>query len=640
MSSDTLNAIKPHTNKIISLDGDCNAKKDDCVVIIKNDSQLNTSEFVEQNRNKLNKSIIICKTEDVIHKSITAYGISGKSTEIALGLDAGWIQEEHEGHPDKFDSIRKTTVYCEPEELELAGEPIEEAISGSGYKIELDGIYEGLETNRQVIISGEKHPAKLATLSSVEYTTDNQHTIIALEEALDPLERHTVTIHGNVVQANHGETHQEVLGYGDGSKASQEFTLKQAPLSHISAPTPSGIASTLKIYVNDVRWHETDILADRQPTDRNFITTIDEKDITTVRFGDGKHGARLPTGAENITTEYRSGIGKAGNVRPGQLSSLVGGTPGVTEVINPLQASGGADKERVNQARKNAPLAVKVLDRLISVQDYQDFARTYAGIGKASAKELINGRQQIVHVTIAGADDIPIDKDSELFLNLRQALYTFGDPQQRAVLEIRTLLYLVLQAEIRILPDYQWDPVHAQLRQTLLERFSFAEQELGEDVLLSEVFKIMQAVPGVAYVDINLFGGIPEKITKEKPTKKGEDPPEKTLSQEKIEYALCLLGEQFGEVSKERFLTSEEILQAVQCKFPQPKDADAASPQEEEACGKYEKYKKCKPSENPKKTRQRVAVSLAAVKNGTLHPAQLALLNPDIANALKLEQIK
>ena len=54
-------------------------------------------------------------------------------------------------------------------------------------------------------------------------------------------------------------------------------------------------------------------------------------------------------------------------------------------------ASGGAGKETRDQARKNAPLAVMALDRLVSVQDYEDFARVFAGIGKARAVELSDG---------------------------------------------------------------------------------------------------------------------------------------------------------------------------------------------------------------------------------------------------------
>ena len=62
------------------------------------------------------------------------------------------------------------------------------------------------------------------------------------------------------------------------------------------------------------------------------------------------------------------------------------------------------------------------LDRLVSVQDYADFTRTFAGIGKADARRLSDGRRQLVHVTIAGADDIPIDPTSDLYRNLLIAL--------------------------------------------------------------------------------------------------------------------------------------------------------------------------------------------------------------------------
>ena len=94
-----------------------------------------------------------------------------------------------------------------------------------------------------------------------------------------------------------------------------------------------------------------------------------------------------------------------------KLNRLVSWQPvlsGLKGVINPLPATGGADRESRDRARRNIPLAVMALDRLVSTQDYADFARTFAGIGKASAKELSNGRQTIVHVTIAKADDIAI----------------------------------------------------------------------------------------------------------------------------------------------------------------------------------------------------------------------------------------
>ena len=145
------------------------------------------------------------------------------------------------------------------------------------------------------------------------------------------------------------------------------------------APNPTGVDSTLEVFVNNVQWHEADTLAGLGPKDRNFITKTDDDDKTSVIFGNGEQGARLPTGMANVTSIYRNGIGKPGNVKAEQISLLQTRPLGVKSVINPLPASGGADKENRDQARENAPLAVMSLDRLVSVQDYADFTRTFAG---------------------------------------------------------------------------------------------------------------------------------------------------------------------------------------------------------------------------------------------------------------------
>ena len=44
---------------------------------------------------------------------------------------------------------------------------------------------------------------------------------------------------------------------------------------------------------------------------------------TTIEFGDGVTGARLPTGQDNVRAIYRKGIGLDGIVSAGQLTSLL-----------------------------------------------------------------------------------------------------------------------------------------------------------------------------------------------------------------------------------------------------------------------------------------------------------------------------
>jgi predicted phage baseplate assembly protein len=345
---------------------------------------------------------------------------------------------------------------------------------------------------------------------------DKLHTTLVLAgKGLDKncYKRASLTIYGNVVKATHGETRKEVLGSGDASISMQSFELRQSPLTHVAAPSVVGTESTLEVRVNDLLWHETDSLAWLGPTNRSYITQTDDEDKTKIIFGNGKRGARPPTGVENVKATYRTGIGKPGNVRAWKITSLSTKPLGVKEVTNPLDATGGADREDRDSAQSNAPLAVMALDRLVSVQDYEDFARTFAGIGKARALRLSDGRRRIVFLTIAGADDIPIDETSDLYHSLRQALRKFGDPFQAFQIKLRSLLLLLLSAKVQLNPDYLWEAVEPKIRAALLDRFSFRRRALGQDALLSEAISAIQAVEGVTYVDVDKFDSVGEETT-------------------------------------------------------------------------------------------------------------------------------
>ncbi|HYH85699.1 MAG TPA: putative baseplate assembly protein [Pyrinomonadaceae bacterium] len=511
----------------------------------------------------------------------TAYGISGDTTLITL--DAEWWRPRGAGGtgggatqiPDPsppFPAVRGTLVFAQSELLEVAEEPVTEDICNE--RIVLDGVYDGMEPGRWLIITGERvdvgfqpepPPAaaravvveddfarreqpvpaegfstsgtstlpeeppipvpaipatELVMLGGVEIgydptlAGDRMHTTIVLAEKLAYCyKRDTVTIYGNVVHATHGETREEVLGSGDAGRPLQSFTLRQWPLTFVSAVTPSGVESTLDVRVGDVRWRETDSLAGLAPKDHKYVTRTDDEAKTTVVFGNGERGARLPTGVENVKAVYRTGIGKPGNVNAGQITLLSPKPLYVSKVTNPLAATGGADREDRDDARRNAPLAVMSLDRLVSVRDYEDFARTFAGVGKASAARLTDGQGTVVHLTVAGADDIPIAPESDLFTNLRLALLKFGDPFQPLAIEVRALRLLVISAGVRLDPDYLWESVEPKIRTALLDRFSFDRRELGQDAYLSEVIGAIQSVPGVVYVDVDTFDALDEDIS-------------------------------------------------------------------------------------------------------------------------------
>ena len=498
---------------------------------------------LERPDSNLNGSpLVIAGAEQVSEQSLAVYGVSGKSTRVKL--KDYWLNLAK----DEFPVIRGTAVYAQSERLELAEKPITEPVCEN--RLELSGLYDGLKPGRWLIVSGERtdvaaqktvtNPdgtktavelavpgvpaAELVMIGEVEQGYDSKlpgdstHTTLVLAST-SPLSycyrRDTIKVWGNVAPATHGETKSEVLGSGDASKPLQRFPLKQSPLTYVPAATPSGVESTLRVRVNDILWHETESLFGLEPTDRVYTTRRNDAEETTVVFGDGVRGARPSSGSENVRAAYRVGLGKPGNLGAGRISQLVTRPLGVKDVINPLPATGGADPESRDQARRNTPLALMALDRLVSIQDYTDFARTFAGIGKASAVRLSDGRSQIVHVTIAGEDDIPIDQASELFHNLEAALRQFGDPHLPVEVAVRDVSLLVIEAGVRLLPDYDWEKVSPKVRAALLDAFAFDRRDLAQDALLSQAVRAVHSVPGVDYVDVDVFDAVKGTLDKD-----------------------------------------------------------------------------------------------------------------------------
>jgi hypothetical protein len=223
--------------------------------------------------------------------------------------------------------------------------------------------------------------AELVTLKKV--TRDRERTTLTLSSGLqNSYDRQTITINANVALATHGETVEEVLGGGDAGQSFQRFTLRQPPLTYVRASTPSGAQTTLEVRVNDVLWHEVPTFYGHGPEERIYITRADDDGKTTVLFGDGKTGARLPTGQENVKAKYRKGIGLAGLVKANQLTQLMTRPPASRAQLIPL-----LERSRRSEAgmRHAEALHCATLNRVVSLQDYEDFARSFSGIDKALA---------------------------------------------------------------------------------------------------------------------------------------------------------------------------------------------------------------------------------------------------------------
>jgi predicted phage baseplate assembly protein len=448
----------------------------------------------------------------VAEEPVARFNMSGKSTRVTFAGGAGGA-----GAPriSGF-SPRNTAVYAASEELTLAEMPI--AASVGGKQIMLDRPVTGIQSGQRLIVSGVTGSGPAIPPAAADTQVNNEmvvvkdtstdsggRTLINLTDAT-PLQflykPATVAIYGNVAAATNGETTSEVLGSGDATVPYQRFNLRQSPLTYTSAPTASGGASTLEVRVDNVKWNEVPTLFGRGPRERVYVTRIDDTGKVSVVFGDGRTGARLPQGTENVSATYRKGIGLPGMVKANQLSLLMTRPLGLKSVTNPTAPTGAQDPQVTVDAKKNAPTAVLTLDRVVSLSDYEDFARNFSGIAKALATWTWNVHSRGVFLTVAGPGGSPVPGDSQLHDNLLNAIQNLGNPSVPVLIESYSPRFFKISAQVKVDSAYKSDLVLAAVAAALQSGFSFDARAFGQPVALSEVFEIIQNVPGVVAVDI------------------------------------------------------------------------------------------------------------------------------------------
>ena len=319
-------------------------------------------------------------------------------------------------------------------------------------------------------------------------------------------DRGSLTISANVAAATNGETvSSETLGSGSAVAPNQLFVLKRPPLTFVSsANSPTGAVSTLQIRVNGILWREVPALFGHAPDDQVYELRRTDDGQTNVIFGDGKNGSRLPTGVGNVIATYRSGIGPDGEVDAGSLTLLSTRPLGVRSVINPLRASGAAAPAQLEDARRDAPLTVRTLDRVVSVSDVEDFASSFAGVGKAQARLLWTGDVQLVHLTVGGADGQPIPTESPVLANLAGAILADADPSLLIQRPIDTFVPRSFRLDLQLAIDDRFEKpkVLDAVRGALLDAFSFAKRSFGQSVNEAEILAVAQNVPGVLAANV------------------------------------------------------------------------------------------------------------------------------------------
>ena len=189
----------------------------------------------------------------------------------------------------------------------------------------------------------------------------------------------------------------EALPSGTG-QPDQVARLSQAPVLDgsvellVSVPVASPPASPVAALPE--RWAEIDDLMaagpevpaqdPRQPPGAAPVSTGPtnvfalDAEAGLLRFGDGTHGRRPPTGA-TLRATYDFSVGGAGNVAAGAIKSGPALPPGFG-VSNPVRTWGGSDAETVAAGEKQVARYLQHRDRLVNTEDFLTITRRTPGV--------------------------------------------------------------------------------------------------------------------------------------------------------------------------------------------------------------------------------------------------------------------
>lgn len=223
----------------------------------------------------------------------------------------------------------------------------------------------------------------------------------------------------------------------------------------------------------------------------------------------------------------------------------------------------------------------------------------------------------MLHVTVAGTDDVPIGGDGEESATLRAlrgALTEYGDINLPVRVDVRELVLLLVAAKVKVAPDHAWEIVEPRLRQALLRRLGYDGRELGRPARLSDILATAHTVPGVDYLDVDVFTGVPASVTPEDLTgtltrpgpPRASVPAHPATYDEKVHTVRAADGETLSEICARYAIPLAELLRL-----------------------------------NPDITdTRRLAKGRSVFVFRGIRPAQLALLSPKAADTLILTEVK
>ena len=253
------------------------------------------------------------------------------------------------------------------------------------------------------------------------------------------------------------------------------------------------MVSTLTVWVDGLQWTEAQSFFGHGPGAQIYVVRQDDEGASTVTFGDGVRGARLPTGSGNVVASYRFGAGAA-SPPAGSITQIAKPVAGLAKVISPVASGGGADAEGADSIRTLAPRSALLLGRAISIEDFEVAALTTPGVITAHADwSWENVRQRpVVKVWVVGGAGVAG--------TVAERLVAISEPDTPIDCEEATAVSATLTIDLELDPARVATAVLASVQDALLGNDGWllpANLGIDQPLLRSPLLAFLLSITGV-----------------------------------------------------------------------------------------------------------------------------------------------
>lgn len=337
----------------------------------------------------------------------------------------------------------------------------------------------------------------------------------------------------NCVDAyNHETIRNEVLGSSDGSPM-QAFKLLRGPVlpdeeilvRERQMPSAEELAdlgpdAAVRAEPDNpqsvdvwVRYRRVESFFASGPRSRHYVIDYASGE---VRFGDGRRGMVPPEGRNSIMAPtYRIGGGAVGNVNANTITSIGRSLAYVDGVTNPIAATGGADRETVEEAKARAPYTIKNRDRAVTAEDFETLAlRASTTLARARCVPDRTNRGQVTLALLPKGDVRGEELARRLVPSNEVLRYVrrYLDERKLVGTQLAVIRPRYKDVALRVVLIRRTVGTSDRLRKEIelkLRRYLHAliggrdgkGWEFGRPVLKAELIHVVEEVPGVEGVD-------------------------------------------------------------------------------------------------------------------------------------------